>query len=281
LLAEGKKVIITFHSYKGGTGKTLLSTNLALILANRGKKICLLDLDFSAPSLHAIFQNVKTKYWMNDYLDRACEIDKVLKDCSLNCVAKGKLFVGLANPSAEAIRNQASKDIKREMEALCRLLSLKNFLLNDMGFEHVIFDTSPGLQYSSINAVVSADAVFAVTTMDKSDMEGTQRMTKDLYQLFARKTAVILNKVPFDFVPEKLEGKLETLQLPVAGAIPCSCDILKAEGEYFFASKKPNHVLTRTLREVASKIGYNKKDSCSNILKNGFNKELDIKRECS
>ena len=248
-------MILTFHSYKGGTGKTLLSINLAAILANSGQRVCLLDLDFSAPSLHAIFKNVETEYWMNDYLNRACEIDKVLKDCDSNCVAKGRLFVGLANPSSEAIRDISSKNRRWAMEALGRLLSLKDSLLEGLHFDYVILDTSPGLQYSSINAVVSADAVFVVTTLDRSDMEGTQRMTQGLYRLFNRKTRVILNKVPYDFLPlEKLERKLESLQLPIIGAIPCSCDILVAKGEYFFASKKPSHVFTRTLQRVVAKI---------------------------
>lgn len=254
MLAEGRNMIVTFHSYKGGTGKTLLSVNLATILANSGKLVCLLDLDFSAPSLHTIFKNVKTEYWLNDYLNKACKIDKVLKDCCLASMPKGKLLVGLANPLSEAIRDMSSKNRKWEMEALGRLLSLKKSLIEGLHFDYVIVDTSPGLRYSSINAVVSSDFVLVVTTLDRSDMEGTQRMIQDLYKLFERKTLVILNKVPFDFLPfEKVEKKLESLQLPVVGAIPCSCDILEAE-DYFFACKKPNHPFARTLQEVAEKI---------------------------
>jgi MinD-like ATPase involved in chromosome partitioning or flagellar assembly len=168
-------------------------------------------------------------------------------------VSKGRLFVGFANPSSEAIRDISAKDRKWEMEALGRLLSLKSSLLEGLHFDYVIFDTSPGLQYSSINAVASADAVFVVTTLDRSDMEGTQRMTKDLYQLFKRKTAVILNKVPYDFLPlKRMDGRLGALQLPVVGAIPCSCDILEDEGEYFVVSRKPNHFFTRkTLSQIS------------------------------
>jgi MinD-like ATPase involved in chromosome partitioning or flagellar assembly len=167
---------------------------------------------------------------------------------------EGKLFVGLANPSSMAIREMASKDRKWEMEALGRLLSLKNSLLERLHFEYVILDTSPGLQYSSINAIVSADAVLVVTTLDKSHMEGTQRMTQDLYRLFERKTLVILNKVPSDFLLlKKQEKKLAALQLSLAGVIPCSCDILEAEGEYFFASKRPYYVLTRALQKPCMK----------------------------
>ena len=248
-------MIITVHSYKGGTGKTLLSVNLAAMLANRGEKTCLLDLDLLAPSLHVIFETAKPEYWLNDYLNKACKIDRILLDCSSYCVAKGKLFVGLANPSIEALREMASKDRKWEMNALCRLIMLKNSLLEELRFDWVILDSSPGLHYSSINAVVSADGVLVVTTLDKSDVEGTQRMIKDFNELFEKKTRVILNKVPFDFLPlENLERRLESFQLPIVEAIPCSCDILEAEGEYFFAYKKPNHVFTKTMKKIVARI---------------------------
>lgn len=175
-------------------------------------------------------------------------------------MANGKIFVGLANPSTEAIREVASKDRKWEMKALGRLLSLKNSLLKKLHFDYVIFDTSPGLQYSSINAVASADVVLVVTTLDKSDMEGTQRMISELYELFEKKTEVIANKVPVEFLPSKNRKRkqinFETFQLPIVGAIPCSCDILDAEGEYFFASEKSNHPFTKTLQKIATKIEY-------------------------
>ncbi|UCF45496.1 MAG: AAA family ATPase [Candidatus Bathyarchaeota archaeon] len=245
-------MIITVHSYKGGTGKTLLSLNIAAMLANRDKKTCLLDLDFRAPSLGAILKTGKSEYWLNDYLNKACEIGRVLRDCSSYCIAEGKLFVGFANPSTEAIREMASKDRKWEMEALCRLLLLKKSLLERLGFDYVIFDTSPGLEYSSMNTIVTADFVFVVTTLDKSDVEGTQRMIREFYELFNKKTWVIFNKTLQSFLP--LERKLESLQLPIVEAIPCSCDILSSEEAYFFASKKPNHIFTKTLQKIVSRI---------------------------
>jgi septum site-determining protein MinD len=191
-------------------------------------------------------------------LNGACGIDRVLTDCSFNYVTNGKLFVGLANPSTEAIREMTSKDRTWEMKALGRLLSLKDSLLGESGFDYVIFDTSPGLQYSSINAVISADVVFVVVTPDKSDVEGTQRMISELYELFEKKTQVIANRVPFEFIPSRtLESKLtdlESIQSPIVGVIACSCDIPNAEGEYFFASQKPNHPFTKVLQEIAAKI---------------------------
>ena len=187
--------IIAVHSYKGGTGKTLLSINLAALYANRGKSICLLDLDFRAPSLQAIFKVRDVEYWINDYLNGVCDIKKVLKDLSMTHVRRGRFFVGLANPSTEAIREMTAKDRKWEMKALGRLLSLKTSLINDMQFDYVIFDTSPGLQYSSINAIVSSDVALVVSGTDISDIRGTKRMIEELYELFEKKTGLIMNKV--------------------------------------------------------------------------------------
>jgi len=254
----GKKLIITAHSSKGGTGKTLFSTNLAISLAKRGKKVCLLDLDFRAPSLNTIFEGAKSECWLNDYLNQVCKIDEALKDCGSSCVRKGRMFVGLANPSLRAIRDMISKDRNWEMKALCRLLSLKESLIKELHFDYVILDTSPGLQYNSINAIVSADVVFVVTTLEKSDVEGTQRMINDLYELFEKKTEILVNKIPNGFLHSENQKSLEILQLPMIGEIPCSCEIPNAEGKFFFATKKPNHPFTKTLEKIATKIEQHK-----------------------
>ena len=135
---------------------------------------------------------------MNDFLNRACKIDTVLMDCSTENMAEGSLFVGLADPSTEVIRDMSSKDRKWEIEALGRLLSLRNSLIKEKRFEYMFFDTSPGLQNSSINAIVASDAVLIVSSTDRSDVEGTRRMIRDFYEIFQKKTALIVNKVSLE-----------------------------------------------------------------------------------
>lgn len=220
-----------------------------------GKKVCLLDLDLRAPSVYSIFKNA-APHWINDYLSKACAIEHVLSDCTLPEMDEGKLFVGLANPSTEAIRAMEAKDRKWEMEALSRLLSLKTSLIKEMHFDYVFFDTSPGLQYSSINAIVSADIVLVVMSTDKSDFEGTQRMMHELYDLFEKKTGVIINKIPFEhFSTENPNSiKLVAHTLPIVGVVPCSCDILAAGGKCLFASEKPDHPFTKTLQEITNNL---------------------------
>lgn len=254
--------IIAVHSYKGGTGKTLLSLNLAATLVQHNKKVCLMDIDFRAPSLHTILKVGKVECWLNDYLNGTCEIDKVLIDLSDRIRSGGRLFVGLANPATEAIREMSAKDRKWEMRALGRLLALRDSLLNRKGFDYLIFDTSPGLQYSSINAIVSADLVIVATTLDRSDVDGTKRMLHELYDLFEKKTEIVLNKVLSDLssksMKEEMQVKLKDMyQAPVIGIVPCFCDILKAEGGTIFAYEKPSHPFARILDDIATKIDNN------------------------
>lgn len=253
--------IIAVHSYKGGTGKTLLAVNLAATFAKQGKKVCLFDLDFRAPSLFALLKMENAECWINDYLNNTCEINKVLIDASSRIPGKGKFFVSLANPTTEAIRDMSAKDRKWEMHALGRLLYLRNALLNEQAFDYLIFDTSPGLQYSSINAIVAADLVAVATTGDRSDVDGTRRMLKELYNLFEKKTGLVINKV-LDYNSKNRREELydrvkNTYQVPLLGIVPCFCDILRAEGNFIFAQDKPDHPFSMLLDEMAKKIDAN------------------------
>ncbi len=47
--------IITFYSYKGGTGRSMALANIAWILASNGNKVLVIDWDLEAPGLHRYF----------------------------------------------------------------------------------------------------------------------------------------------------------------------------------------------------------------------------------
>lgn len=53
LVHPGK--IITFYSYKGGTGRSMALANVAWILASAGKRVLMIDWDLEAPGLHRYF----------------------------------------------------------------------------------------------------------------------------------------------------------------------------------------------------------------------------------
>ena len=70
---------IAFHSYKGGTGKTTIAANLAALLAKKGYRVFLLDLDVYAPSLHSYFDK-NPKRWINDFLNGTAEVRDIIMD---------------------------------------------------------------------------------------------------------------------------------------------------------------------------------------------------------
>ncbi len=52
--ANGK--IVTFYSYKGGTGRSMALANVAWILACSGKRVLIIDWDLEAPGLHRYYR---------------------------------------------------------------------------------------------------------------------------------------------------------------------------------------------------------------------------------
>ena len=52
-IVNGK--IVTFYSFKGGTGRTMALANVAWILASNGLKVLVVDWDLDSPGLHRYF----------------------------------------------------------------------------------------------------------------------------------------------------------------------------------------------------------------------------------
>lgn len=48
--------VITFYSYKGGTGRSMAVANIGVLLAQAGAKVLLIDWDLDAPGLHRYFR---------------------------------------------------------------------------------------------------------------------------------------------------------------------------------------------------------------------------------
>lgn len=250
---------IAVHSYKGGTGKTSISANLAALYASRGQNVCLLDYDFRAPSIHVLFKT-KMNDTLNSYLDGKCEITDALQDLSGKYRTKGRLHIGFADPSTEAMREMMTKDRKWEMKALHKTLAAKNTLYSKVKTDILIFDTSPGVSYSSINALASSDFVILVSKLDEFDIEGTKELVHGIYESLGRKTGLLLNRIPTEQFPmgagqKELERSMSKIfNLPFLGIIPCYCDIQANGGKHLFAVEQPKHPFSQALLEVTERV---------------------------
>jgi len=250
---------IAVHSFKGGTGKTLISVNLAATYAKNGKNVCLLDYDFRAPSLQVVFKS-NPVCWLNDFLDGQCSLSDTLIEARPKLSVPGVFYVGLANPSSTATRQVLTKDRKWEMRALQHLLSAKAGLYNDLKIDYLIIDTSPGVAFSSLNAIVASDLVLLVSTLDESDIDGTQRMIQDTYSSLERKTEVIMNRVLIELLTSEAEKENlsrkagEALGVLPLELIPCYCDVQRASRTSILALDKPEHSLTRLVERISERI---------------------------
>jgi len=85
-------------------------------------------------------------------------------------------------------------------------------------------------------------------------------MTRELYDLFEKKTGILINKVIADYLSSKEELKkfnkyIKTIHtLPVLATIPCFCEVLRAAGDFIFSEEKPDHPFTETIEKLATKL---------------------------
>ena len=47
--------IVSVHSFRGGTGKSNLTANLAVLTALQGKRVGIVDTDVQSPGIHVLF----------------------------------------------------------------------------------------------------------------------------------------------------------------------------------------------------------------------------------
>jgi MinD-like ATPase involved in chromosome partitioning or flagellar assembly len=259
---------LAFHSYKGGTGKTTLVSNLAAAYAQKGMKICLLDFDLYAPSLMTYFCK-EPEFFINNLLSGEVQISDILVDLSSELDLDGKLFVGFSSAKKEDVHEiEIHHEMKWQLTALRRFLAAKRELFQNYNMDYIILDTSPGIRYWSINAIAASDLLFLVMKTSDMDIEGTRKMIIDTYNSltkFGSKKFIVFNKTAAASPIEKLqmtneedilwtkniEKKLDTA---VIGSIPCYCDVQFNRHEFLSTIKKPDHPFSEKVNILAEKI---------------------------
>lgn len=158
-LANAKNNIITISGPAPEIGKSFISTNLATIFAQSGKRILLIDADLRRGYMHKYF-NLDVKPGLADLISNQANVQQVIHQTSvenLDMITRGK---SPASPS--------------------ELLSTSYFgeLLEQLRtqYDHIIIDTPPVLavtdgiiisQYSGVNLVV---ARYAKTQMKELEL---------------------------------------------------------------------------------------------------------------
>jgi len=96
---------INFYSYKGGVGRTMLTSQIARLLAALGKRVVVADFDFDAPGIPAVFgmrfQDIDgglfelyTKFQNSSDDEFKVNLDKYLKDVDIKLRGEGNNKTG-------------------------------------------------------------------------------------------------------------------------------------------------------------------------------------------
>ena len=258
---------IAFHSYKGGTGKTTLISNLAALYAKNGFNVALLDFDLYAPSLGSYFKK-KPNIFINDLLNGQANISDILYDLTSELGLNGKFLVGFSSSRKEDVNEIDMKhDSKWQIEAVKRFIKAKQELNDQFKIDYLFLDTSPGIRYWSINTLAMSDYIFLLLKDSDMDIEGTRKMIIDIYDSLSRygaKYYAILNKVPGETVKEESKlikdekawiSELErVVGADVVGSIPCFCDIQFSRHEFLFSIRQPSHLFSTRMEKIADTI---------------------------
>jgi cellulose biosynthesis protein BcsQ len=286
------KQVITFHSYKGGTGKTTLAANLAALLAKKGNNVCIVDIDVYAPSLHSYFgdsvQN-KIKNTLNDYIVGACGVDDLLvqvtpiAQLSDNGSQSGKIIGCFSSSKREDIlKIEGVKEDKNRMNMLKRFINFREELIEKNDIDYVIMDSSPGIRFWAINALALSDIVFLTLKMGDMDFGGTKMIANEILAQFKEqgntKYYLLLNRIagyciPSPQIGESHSGHSESSHttltpvgddfvkkltsetgIDVMTSIPCYCDIQFAQKEFLTVLAYPDHPFSHQIHNLNSLI---------------------------
>ena len=283
---------VAFHSYKGGTGKSTISSNLSATLARKGFTAVLLDLDVYAPSLQDYFQ-WQPKKSINDYLFENANVEEVIQDLTgvLNKFpsdsgeqpeSKGKLLVGFSSTSKEeiykldgAVRQEGSK-----IQLLRKFLMLREEIVSNYNADYIIIDTSPGIRYWSINSLAIADTILLSLKLDGIDLKGTRLLAKEIYESLTKlgtKSYLLLNRAAGYCLPPNMAGEntsstqelynttignqstvvsklSEDIGMDTILSIPCYCDIQFDSNEFLTALRYPDHPFAAKIGVLIDKL---------------------------
>src|SRR5262245_40866777 len=82
--------IVSIHSFRGGTGKSHVTANLAVTIANTGRRVGIVDTDIQSPGIHVLFgfdeDNIERS--LNDYIWGRCPIEATAYDVSAALTAR-------------------------------------------------------------------------------------------------------------------------------------------------------------------------------------------------
>lgn len=217
---------ITFYSYKGGVGRSLALSNIAIRLSELNKKVCVLDFDLEAPGLQFKFGNYTAakpiEKGIVDYIDAFTsthEVPKNIRDFSIDLNPANKFFEKIQLIPAGNIDdpfywrklsciNWSSMFYEENSKGVQFFLDLKHKIETELQPDFLLIDSRTGItDIAGITLKLLADEAVILAANNKENLYGSKKIIKSLVSqensLLGKspKITFILTRLPYTDTP--------------------------------------------------------------------------------
>ena len=246
--------IVSVHSFRGGTGKSNTTANLAALAAMHGRRVGVVDTDIASPGIHVLFglEEGKMVHSLNDYLWGKCEIKETAHDVTANLGggAKGKLFLVPSSINAGEIAR-----VLREGYDVGLLNDGFHNLIEALGLDILMVDTHPGLNEETLLSIAISDVLLIILRPDQQDYQGTSVTVEVARKLRVPCMMLVVNKVPAVFREAEVQAQVEhAYHAEVVAVLPHSDEMMALASAGIFVTRYPDHPITASLSQVVERL---------------------------
>jgi MinD-like ATPase involved in chromosome partitioning or flagellar assembly len=244
--------IISLHSFRGGTGKSNTTANIAALLAADGRRVGVVDTDIQSPGIHILFglAGEQVGHALNDYLWGKCGIAETAHDVTtrLGADLKGKVYL---IPSS--IRPGEITRVLREGYDAQLLTAGFRKLVDELKLDALLIDTHPGLGEETLLSMVISHTLVIILRPDQQDYEGTGVTVQVARRLKVPNMLLLVNKVPplFDAAAVKAQAE-QAYGCPVIATLPHSDELMTLASSGIFALRYPDSPVTALYKQAAT-----------------------------
>jgi MinD-like ATPase involved in chromosome partitioning or flagellar assembly len=254
--------VISLHSFRGGTGKSNITANLAAVIAQAGHRVGVVDTDIQSPGIHTIFQLSEghIKQTLNDYLWGRCRVQEATYDVTPPELsgAAGRIFLTPASLNAADISRvlHEAYDVRQLKDGFRELVQVFNL-------DYLLIDTHPGLNEETLLSIAISHVLVVVLRPDAQDYQGTSVTLEVARKLSVPHMLLAFNKVlPESDNPGEVAQVFEnyrrqlrqTYQCPVGTILPLSTELVRLASSGLFIFQSPDAPFARSIRELGDNI---------------------------
>lgn len=203
--------VIGVVSLKGGVGKTSSVVSLGAALTDLGKKVLLIDGNFSAPNLGVHLDILEPKKTLHHVLMDETEVEEAIHTVYDMDVIPSSIF---HNYSVEPLK------LKNKIRGLKKK------------YDVILIDSSPSMDKETLAVISASDELLVVTTPDYSTLSMTLKSINLAKKKGVPITGLILNKVHNKNFELKLEDIEKTSEVPIMAVIPHDVNVLKSQAHF-------------------------------------------------